>query len=87
LEERDASERKRKREQEIGISYLLPLSLHSSLYFVIIDLEQKRKTIKEKEETWEKGREDRVSSWRSFATNKGKKAVGELKPPKLKQTK
>jgi hypothetical protein len=54
---------------------------------VIIDLEQKRKTIKEKEETWEKGREDRVSSWRSFATNKGKKAVGELKPPKLKQTK
>jgi DnaJ family protein C protein 8 len=52
-----------------------------------IDLEQKRKNIKEKEETWEKGREDRVNSWRSFATTKGKKAVGELKPPKLKQTK
>jgi DnaJ family protein C protein 8 len=52
-----------------------------------LDLENKRKTIKEKEETWEKGREDRVNSWRNFATNKGKKSVGELKPPKLKQTK
>jgi len=68
LDERDAAERKRKREQEI-------------------DLETKRKTIKEKEETWEKGRDERVNSWRTFATSKGKKSVGELKPPKLKQTK
>lgn len=54
-----------------------------------LDLEKKRKEIKEKEDTWEKGRDDRVNSWRAFAGGKGKtkKAVGELKPPKLKQTK
>lgn len=52
-----------------------------------IELETKRKNIKEKEETWEKGRDERVNSWRTFATGKGKKTVGELKPPKLKQTK
>lgn len=54
-----------------------------------LDLEKKRKEIKEKEDTWEKGRDDRVNSWRNFAGGKGKtkKAVGELKPPKLKQMK
>lgn len=54
-----------------------------------LDLEKRRKEVKEKEEKWESGRDDRVSSWRNFATGKGKtkKSVGELKPPKLKQTK
>jgi len=52
-----------------------------------LDLEKRRKDIKEKEEKWETGREERVSSWRNFATGKKttKKATGELKPPKLKQ--
>lgn len=91
LDERDAAERKRKREQEIGnflyFSHFYNIIVCAILISVtFVELETKRKNIKEKEETWEKGRDERVNSWRTFATGKGKK-VGELKPPKLKQTK
>eukprot|EP00195_Chlamydomonas_chlamydogama_P010477 CAMPEP_0202899082 /NCGR_PEP_ID=MMETSP1392-20130828/7414_1 /ASSEMBLY_ACC=CAM_ASM_000868 /TAXON_ID=225041 /ORGANISM="Chlamydomonas chlamydogama, Strain SAG 11-48b" /LENGTH=328 /DNA_ID=CAMNT_0049585175 /DNA_START=45 /DNA_END=1032 /DNA_ORIENTATION=+ len=52
---------------------------------------EKRQKLREDHKNWEANREARVNTWRDFASKKGggdsgkpKKALGELKPPKLK---
>lgn len=62
----------------------------------LAEAKEKAKKQREKDKVWETTREDRVSTWRDFVHKKRsapadgedkakpKKALGELKPPKLK---
>lgn len=51
----------------------------------IADDRDRAKKLKQHEQQWETSRDTRVGTWRDFQTkSKGKKAVGELKPVKLK---
>lgn len=49
------------------------------------EVDRHNKEVKQSEKQWESTRESRVGTWQSFVKTKGgKKATGELKPPKQK---